>query len=357
LFGAIKGVDATTARPPIGYILIAVTLLTALGSPASGRAEELLQAARDGNAELAIMLVKSGADVRRTGVQGETALHWAAFHGLRGLARVLIVKGASVNARVHNGNTPLHQAAYNGHLEVVVLLVAHGATVGASNQRGFTATQWAQRNGHSAVLSYLVAHGGLVDPALIVGGNSASPASVARNRPRAPPRPKALPTRAAAPRQLPGQLPGQLPASSLRGLSARLGDLPPLVLKAAVPPVSTEPSLLLTPVLEPQPSSTAPPAPAQRAHRITVWIQIGSFRTFAHARTEWRNTISAHGDLLTDLEPTITTTRIKAKGTFHRLRIGPLPRAQARRLCREFKARQRACLLVPASGRQGPRSK
>ena len=347
MFGAIKGVDATTARPPIGYILIAVTLLTALGSPASGRAGELLQAARDGDAELAVMLVNSGADVRRTGVQGETALHWAAFHGLRGLARVLIAQGASVNARVHNGNTPLHQAAYNGHLEVVELLVAHGATVGASNQRGFTATQWAQRNGHSAVLSYLVAHGGLVDLALIAGGNSASPASVASNRPRAPPRPRALPTRAAAPRQLPGQL----PASSLRGLSARLGDLPPLVLKAAVPPVSTEPSLLLTPVLEPQPSSTAPPAPAQRAHRITVWIQIGSFRTLAHARTEWRNTISAHGDLLTDLEPTIATAQVKAKGTFHRLRIGPLPRAQAHRLCGALKARRRACLLVPASGR------
>lgn len=78
----------------------------------------------------------------------------------------------------------------------------------------------------------------------------------------------------------------------------------------------------------------------------TLWVQLGSFRTRERADKEWRHTIGAHEDLMKGFDPTIVTAQIDEKGTFHRLLVGPLPAVDARRVCRDLKARKGACLVI-----------
>jgi len=332
-------------RMDIIRCLLSFIILLALSSgPAHGRGDELLQASRDGNGKLAVALVESGADVRQIGQQGETALHWAAFYGHRSLARVLIARGALVNAQVNNGSTPLHQAAYKGHLEVVELLVASGASVDVTNGEGLTPTEFAQLNGHPAIVRYLVAHGGRVDPIFAKGARVHSSRQVLNSQ-----NPGASTSPVIRRRT---SVHGDELASALRGLSTRLGDLPPLVLKVPEAPVTAARSLSLTRELELEPSLTMRSNPpeqsvqSQGAPRDAMWVQLGSFSTRPRAHDEWRNAAGAHGDLMKGFEPTIATAQIRAKGTFHRLLVGPLPAVDARRLCRDLRARRGVCLLI-----------
>ena len=61
--------------------------------------------------------------MHQRGLHGDTALHWAAFHGRETIIAQLIASGADVDAAVDNGSTPFHQAAYRGHTGVVELLI------------------------------------------------------------------------------------------------------------------------------------------------------------------------------------------------------------------------------------------
>ena len=120
----------------------------------------LLDAAKANDKAQVDQFLKSGADVCALGPQGDTALHWAAFHGNETMARRLIGAGAGIDVRVNNGSTPLHLAAYNGHTGVVKILIAHGAKVNARTLAGVTPLDWAERNGHPAVAQLLRANGG-----------------------------------------------------------------------------------------------------------------------------------------------------------------------------------------------------
>lgn len=76
-------------------------------------------------------------------------------------------------------------------------------------------------------------------------------------------------------------------------------------------------------------------------------VQIGSYRTEAGALNGWKILQSAHGVLLGDLEPTIVSADLGARGVFHRLQAGPLAdRGAATTLCNSLKAREQGCLVV-----------
>ncbi|GCB72073.1 hypothetical protein scyTo_0006160 [Scyliorhinus torazame] len=59
---------------------------------------------------------------RKFGLQGETALHKAAFHRYRTICRFLIDAGASLMQTDFEGNTPRHKAQEAGDLELAAYL-------------------------------------------------------------------------------------------------------------------------------------------------------------------------------------------------------------------------------------------
>ena len=78
--------------------------------------------------------ITAGTDVNAK-MLGNTALHWAAYHGRKEIAELLITAGADMNAQGSiSGWTPLHFAARWGHKEIAELLIAAGADV---NAKGF----------------------------------------------------------------------------------------------------------------------------------------------------------------------------------------------------------------------------
>ncbi|XP_046983137.1 ankyrin repeat and protein kinase domain-containing protein 1-like [Schistocerca americana] len=84
-------------------------------------------------------LLAAGADVgARAGLEGRTALHWAARKGDVEAVRLLLEAGAAVDAREIKGKqrTPLHLAAEQGGAAVVRLLLRATADPNARDCRG-----------------------------------------------------------------------------------------------------------------------------------------------------------------------------------------------------------------------------
>lgn len=90
--------------------------------------DDLLEAARLGDAEAVRALLRAGADASAARGDGITALHLAAEHGHAGSVRALLHAGAAVDAGTRIGRyTPLHLAARGGHDNAVALLLDAGA--------------------------------------------------------------------------------------------------------------------------------------------------------------------------------------------------------------------------------------
>jgi len=60
----------------------------------------------------------------------------AAYRGHADVAKVLLESGADPDAKNKEGNTPLHAAAYRGHIDVASLLLEHGADPCVTNKDG-----------------------------------------------------------------------------------------------------------------------------------------------------------------------------------------------------------------------------
>jgi ankyrin repeat protein len=101
------------------------------------RGQTLLHdAAMAGEAELAAVLIRCGADPDATEPEGHTPLYRASAGDV---ARVLLAAGATVDvASGPTRGTPLHQAARRGSLSVAQALLDHGAAVDAQDAKGQT---------------------------------------------------------------------------------------------------------------------------------------------------------------------------------------------------------------------------
>ena len=157
----------------------------ASSSSSSGR---LLEAARDGAAEVVRALVADGADVNAARGDGMTALHFAAERGHAAVARALLDAGAAVDAGTRIGRyAPLHLAARGGHGPVVALLLEAGADPNAATTNsGVTALHLAAAavDARPAVAA-LLDHG--ADPNAREGSAGQTPLmfAAAANRPAA----------------------------------------------------------------------------------------------------------------------------------------------------------------------------
>ncbi len=114
--------------------------------------------------EAVSLLLKKGADVnRRADKSGHTALSWAAVLGYSHLMDTLIQAGADTETKNKRGRTPLMEAALRGHESTTQKLLASGADPNAKDRRGRTALAMATFSNHDEVASLLVAKGATED--------------------------------------------------------------------------------------------------------------------------------------------------------------------------------------------------
>jgi truncated hemoglobin YjbI/ankyrin repeat protein len=101
------------------------------------RGQTLLhEAALVGEAELAAVLIRSGADPDAREAEGHTPLYRTSTGDV---ARVLLTAGAAADvASGPTRGTPLHQAARRGYVSVAEALLVHGATIDARDSKGQT---------------------------------------------------------------------------------------------------------------------------------------------------------------------------------------------------------------------------
>ena len=83
-------------------------------------------------------------------------------------------------------------------------------------------------------------------------------------------------------------------------------------------------------------------------------VHLASYREMRNLRNDWKRMVKRHPEFLLGLEARVATVDLgPAKGTFHRLKAGPLPsRAFARRLCRSLRDRGLYCAVMRFTGRQ-----
>jgi ankyrin repeat protein len=121
------------------------------------RGQTLLHdAALVGEAELAAVLIRSGADPDAREVEGHTPLYRASTGDV---ARVLLVAGATANvASGPTRGTPLHQAARRGYVSVAQALLEHGATIDARDAKEQTPLRRAVNCWQLQIARLLVRH-------------------------------------------------------------------------------------------------------------------------------------------------------------------------------------------------------
>lgn len=81
-------------------------------------------------------LIRRGADIDTTNVDGLTALHQACIDDNLEMVEFLVQRGADVNRGDNEGWTPLHATASCGFLSIAKFLLDHGASVSAVNNDG-----------------------------------------------------------------------------------------------------------------------------------------------------------------------------------------------------------------------------
>lgn len=85
-------------------------------------------AAKNGDLDSLISLLKTKKDVNTKDLQDLTPLHLAAMYGQNNVVSVLLEYGADINAKseINCNFTPLHLAAYQGHADVIQILIDNG---------------------------------------------------------------------------------------------------------------------------------------------------------------------------------------------------------------------------------------
>jgi ankyrin repeat protein len=91
----------------------------------------LHMAINNGHKDVALYLIKGGAQVNVAGKIGRTPLHLAAYNGMPQVAKLLVSRGGNVKASSSDGATPLHSAAISikNNIQLLELLLSKGADV------------------------------------------------------------------------------------------------------------------------------------------------------------------------------------------------------------------------------------
>ncbi|HZT75218.1 MAG TPA: ankyrin repeat domain-containing protein [Vicinamibacterales bacterium] len=163
----LRSAEASRAGVTASRAVLAAALVAAVAIAGASAAVAAAQSpstvvdatmARDAAAVRA--LLRRGADVNTAQGDGMTALHWAAKNGDAELAAMLLEAGANVRATSRLGEyTPLHLAAASGAAPVIDALLRANAAVDAPTATGATPLMLAAGAGSVAAVETLVAHG------------------------------------------------------------------------------------------------------------------------------------------------------------------------------------------------------
>lgn len=145
-----------------------------------GKEQELLEAARSGNAALIekilsgqrkwtagplalplpnLPTIRKGVHPNCQDTNGETPLHYASLNGHKDVVELLLKLQASANIPDAKGCYPLHLSAWRGNADVCRVLLIHGpsvAKVNSQNLEGETALHSAAQYGHNQVVDLLL---------------------------------------------------------------------------------------------------------------------------------------------------------------------------------------------------------
>ena len=116
----------------------------------------LERAVTKGHVELTRVLLERGANVNAQDMKRRTPLYLASDCGKPAVARVLLSHGADVKARDKDNETPLHRAKGK---EVARILIEHGADPNALESRNRTQLHLASQNGRVGLVQVLLEHG------------------------------------------------------------------------------------------------------------------------------------------------------------------------------------------------------
>jgi ankyrin repeat protein len=122
----------------------------------------LYEAARNGQGEVAKMLLKRGADVNRCDPDGRTALYAAATFGHEEVASLFLRAGADITRRGYPAAwTTLTAASFWNHVGVTRLLLRHirGKGLDDRGRGGETALWWACHRRHAEICRALLLAG------------------------------------------------------------------------------------------------------------------------------------------------------------------------------------------------------
>ena len=92
-----------------------------------------------GDPDIALRLIRAGADVQAADTNGDTALIVATTESSLEVVKALLEKGANPNAKGLGGETALHYAAMNAMLDQAKLLLEHRAHPNILNSAGKSA--------------------------------------------------------------------------------------------------------------------------------------------------------------------------------------------------------------------------
>jgi ankyrin repeat protein len=110
--------------------------------------------------ETAALLLQSGANVNAANRYGVTPLSLACTNGNAAMIDLLLKAKADIKLALPGGETPLMTAARTGKVDAVKTLLVNGADVKAKDdERGQTALMWAAAEGNTAVVELLIEFG------------------------------------------------------------------------------------------------------------------------------------------------------------------------------------------------------
>jgi hypothetical protein len=114
--------------------------------------EDLLSAAKYGDAEAVEDYIAIGKDVNEVDDNSRAPLHFAAGSGNIEIANLLLEAGANVDSKDTKMNTPLHYSTGYGHVDMSRLLVENGSVVSLQNANGKKPKDLASLNPENPIL-------------------------------------------------------------------------------------------------------------------------------------------------------------------------------------------------------------
>jgi len=148
------GLDSTEV---VEHLIVSGASLILTNNAGNTPFEEALTRAHE---KAMILLLKRGADVNSTTVDGNNCLHVAARSGNCELLNIAISRQCKLDAQnIEYGHTPLHVAAAEGNNEAAVALIDAGAEIGLVTKLGNTALHLAAGRCSSDVVKKLLEAG------------------------------------------------------------------------------------------------------------------------------------------------------------------------------------------------------